>query len=153
MKLSAIIIMLAMSAIGILANTRTTRSHLKAAPDSAALTARAAQLLPAADSLTVSRYDKPLRSSSESLFLSNRSRSSVAMVSLTIVYLSMDGEMLHSRTIDIPCSIPAGETRQLTFRAWDRQKAYYHHATRVTPRSQKAIPYRTQITVDGAVFE
>lgn len=136
-----------------IADTKTTRRSLHAATESTELVAGSASLTPAADSIAVTDYDKPLRSSQETLFITNNSVTSLKMVSLEITYLTVNGEMLHRRAVNLPCEIPPGQTRQLAFRAWDRQQAYYHHSTRVTPRSPKAIPYRIEIKVEGGIFD
>lgn len=137
--------------INVAADTKTTRRNLKAAEEKP-LATDISMLTPANDSITVSGYDKPLRSNQETLFVTNRSRSTLNMVSVTITYMSVNGEMLHRRSVNLSCLIPPGETRQIAFRAWDRQQAYYYHTTRVTPRSPKAIPYRAEISVNGAIF-
>ena len=148
----AAMIAAALMSADIAADTRTTRRNLKASGEKQ-VTADISRLTPANDSITVNGYDKPLRSTRETLFVTNRSGSAVNMVSVTITYLSVNGEMFHRRSVNLSCHIPPGETRQIAFRAWDMQQAYYHHTTRVTPRSPKAIPYRAEITVDGAIFD
>lgn len=152
MRLFILFIALSCSVIQLTADTKTTRRNLKATTaDSRQVDASA--LTPAADSISISDYDKPLRSTTETIFVTNRCSTATGLISITITYLSVNGEMLHKRTVNLPCSVPPGETRQVSFRAWDRQQAYYHHSTRVTPRSHKAIPYKTEITVNGAVFQ
>lgn len=151
MRLPILMLTLAASCLIVSADTKTTRRNLKAAT-AATAAVDTSLMTEATDSLSISGYDKPLRSTQETLFVTNRCRSAINMVSITITYTSVNGEMLHRRNVNLPCSIPAGETRQLAFRSWDRQQAYYHHATRVIPRSQKAIPYRTEITLNGAIF-
>lgn len=151
MRLLIMFFILAAGYLHACAHTKTTRHNLKAARH-ATVSADASKLTPATDSLTISGYDKPLRSGQETLFVTNHSRSEISLVSVTITYTSVNGEMLHQRSINIPCAIPEGETRQLAFRSWDKQQAYYHHTTRVIPRSPKAIPYRAEIRVNGAIF-
>lgn len=153
MRLTVIILtILAAGLMQLHADTKTTRRELKPAAGNTVTAVDASQLTPAADSVTVSDYDKPLRSGQETMFVTNRSNSTVTMLSVTITYLTVTGEMLHRRSVNLSCTIPPGETRQIAFRSWDRQQAYYHHSTRVIPRSPKAIPYRTQISIDGAIF-
>ncbi len=152
MRLLVILLLAALPAIGSIADTRTTRRHLIPAQSADIAPAEAPSLTPATDSLDISGYDKPLRSTRETLFITNRCSTTVTLVTLSLTYGTVAGVMLHSREVTLPCAIPPGETRQLSFPSWDRQKAYYHHLTRVIPRSSKAIPYRTEIKIIGAAF-
>jgi hypothetical protein len=143
LKIFATAGMMALAVSG-LADTKTTRKSLKArevtvlAPDLEPMTA-------SGDSLLITGYDKPLRSTRETLFATNRHSTNLLAITLDIIYYDMDGSMLHSRRLTLACDIPPGETRQLKTVAWDRQQAYYFHGTRVTPRSEKAIAYRVDI--------
>lgn len=106
------------------------------------------------DSLTITSYDKPLRSMRETFFVTNNHRS-MTMLSITLQFTYRrhdNGAMLHSRTATIAANIPPGETRQLYVTSWDRQYSYYHHATRIRPRSPKAVAYDTDISAISAAF-
>ena len=135
--------------------TRTTRRHLKPIiAEETTDTLRQAELMTAGspDSLSISGYDKPLRSTRETFFLTNRHGSPLHAIKLHITYYTMGGEMLHSRDITIDTPIPPGETRQISTSSWDRQKAYYYIGTRVTPRSAKAIPYYPKIDIGSVLL-
>ena len=109
----------------------------------------------APDSLSIASYDKPLRSLRETFFVTNR----YATLTLTSVTLRLtyrrhaDSSMLHSRTVVIPATVPPGETRQLYTGSWDRQYNYFYHATRIRPRSAKAVAYDVDIQMLGAMFQ
>ena len=147
----AAIILFAIVALAVVsgfADTRTTRGKLKAAKAETELqydeTASAEALPP--DSITVEGYDKALRSMKESARVTNRYSSPLDFIVLNIVYRTVgEGKMLHARSVRVDCDIPPGETRQLEWRAWDRQQRYYYHDTRVVPRSAKAVPYAVEI--------
>ena len=106
-------------------------------------------------SLTVSAYDKPLRSLRETFFVTNSNSSdTVTSLRLTFTYHTVaDSLMLHRRTVTVPCDIPPGQTRQLYTTAWDRQYTYYSAGTRIQPSSNKAIPYLTTIEIVAATIK
>ncbi len=104
------------------------------------------------DSLSISGYDKPLRSLRETFFVHNNYSQILSSISVSFTYRSDDGLMLHSRTINIKCHIPPSETRQLFMTSWDRQYAYYFVDTRIKPRSKGAIPYIVEIEPFYATF-
>jgi len=104
------------------------------------------------DSLSISGYDKPLRSLRETFFVHNNYSQILTSVSISFTYRSDDGLMLHSRAINIKCHIPPSETRQLAMTAWDRQYAYYFIDTRIKPQSKGAIPYIVEIVPFYATF-
>lgn len=104
------------------------------------------------DSVVISGYDKPLRSTYETFFVTNGYSAPLTSVSLSFTYRSLDGTMLHSRTATIKCLIPPHETRQLFMSAWDRQFTYYSINTRIRSRSEGAVPYITEIKPLGIEF-
>lgn len=147
----AAILLGALIGIGALyADTRTTRGKLKAVrdKDNVELRIENADSLPVlpCDSVSVSGYDKALRSGRESFRVANHYPRRVTGIVVDIVYRHAGGgEMLHARRLRLGCDIPPGETRQLEWSAWDKQNRYYYHDTRVTPRSVKAVPYEVEI--------
>lgn len=136
----------ALAAASGLADTRTTRGKLKVAKAEVEFKYdETAEALPP-DSLAVEGYDKALRSMQESARVTNRYSRPLDFIVLNIVYRTVDdGKMLHARRVKVNCDIPPGETRQLEWRAWDRQQRYYYRDTRVVPRSTKAVSYAVEI--------
>ena len=126
------------------AAVRPEVSSITAVADTAAL-----------DSLSVSAYDKPLRSLRETFFVTNNLASdTLTSLQLRLTYTaSADSAMLHSRTAILPCDIPPAQTRQLYLIAWDRQYTYYSENTRIKPQSTKAVPYSTRIELLGATVK
>ena len=131
-------------------DTRTTRKKLvKAEQDVTAVTESTTL---SSDSITIADYDKPLRSNYETIFVTNRHQRKLVQITINIDYIDMNGSQLHSRSVAVECDIPPGTTRQLQMRAWDRQKAFYHHTTRSKPRSPHARPYKVVVTPVSALL-
>lgn len=129
---------------------KTTRSKLKS--DSSAMAAQISAA--AADTLrldsgqvTVSGYEKSLRATVESFFITNHTADSLAEVSLTIEYRDMNGRQLHQRTEAVKLSLPPGSTRMARISSWDKQKVWYYYLTVPTrTRNYQSTPYRVAIT-------
>ncbi len=71
-------------------------------------------------------YEKTQQSATESFFVSNHTEREIESLVLTISYLNMRGELLHSRTEVIKCDIPPSETRKVDIKSWDRQKLWFY---------------------------
>ena len=125
-------------------DTRTTRKKLVKSEQEVTVVADSTTVSP--DSITIADYDKPLRSNYETFFVTNRHSRTIVRITIDIDYIDMNGSQLHSRSVTVECEIPPGATRQLHTRAWDRQKAFYHHTTRSKPRSPHARPYKVVVT-------
>lgn len=98
----------------------------------------------ASDSLPLSclfffGFDKPLSSEKESFFATNNSDREIVGLGLEIEYLTVDSLQLHRRSVDIECSLPAGETRKIDIPTWDKQHSFYFHQS-AKPRRQ-ATPF------------
>lgn len=90
--------------------------------------------------VSLSGYDKPLRTSRETFLVTNRSDRTLHGMALTITYLSTDGRQLHERTDTIGVSVPAGETRMARISTWDTQHSYYYVLGQ-QPRTANVTPY------------
>ncbi|MCM1519002.1 MAG: hypothetical protein NC117_10210 [Pseudoflavonifractor sp.] len=104
-----------------------------------------------ADSVSLSGYDKKLRSRRETFLLVNRSGRHLRHVNVTFVYSDLQGRMLHSATVGIDCDIPAGETRQLSVPSWDIQQLYFYRES-PAPRVA-ATPYNVSHRVNYVVAD
>ena len=131
-------------------DTRTPRKNLVKAEQDVTAVTESTTLSP--DSITIADYDKPLRSNYETIFVTNRHQRKLVQITINIDYIDMNGSQLHSRSVTVECDIPPGTTRQLQMRAWDRQKAFYHHTTRSKPRSPHARPYKVVVTPVSALL-
>lgn len=132
-------------------DTRTTRKKLVKSEQEVTVVADSTTVSP--DSITIADYDKPLRSNYETFFVTNRHSRTIVRITVDIDYIDMNGSQLHSRSVTVECDIPPGTTRQLQMRAWDRQKAFYHHTTRSKPRSPHARPYKVVVTPVSLLLE
>ncbi len=96
-----------------------------------------------ASRLRLSGYAKTLRSGKESITVTNNSEVTLRGVTLEITYLSTDGKMIHKRTVTLPATLPAGESRTETFPTWDiHHFHYYAGGTAPTEKTKgKAIPF------------
>ena len=104
-------------------------------------------VVPSFDSVIVSGFEKPLRSMRESMFVSNATSRDINSIDLTIDYLDMKGRGLHQATHSVDIEIPAGETRRIEVRAFDRSSLFYYHLSPVPPRAKHATPFNVKVTI------
>ena len=93
---------------------------------------------------TFAGYDKPQASGSETFFVTNGTDRLLTGINLYIDYYTMDGRQLHKRYVTLDCKIPAGETRMIELKSWDRQHAFYYEKSQ--PAKKAGTPYT--ITLD-----
>ena len=138
------------AAVGVCAQ-RTTRKGLKA-ENTASATASAATVdtidAPPAHTVDINGYDKPLRSSRETFFATNNGKQTIAGMAFTITYLDSSGRQLHKAHHNTSSEIPAGETRQIAVRSWDKQQSFYYTRSTVPVRASQATPYDVKIEID-----
>ncbi len=108
-------------------------------------------IAPAADSIVVAGYEKPLRAVKESMFVTNRLSRPVVGLSVTIDYLDTKGRQLHQATHDIDVIIPAGETRRVEVPAFDRQGLYYYRLSPVPRGTRQATAFDVKVTVNHVI--
>lgn len=97
--------------------------------------------------IVVTGYDKPTSSETESFFVTNKTDCTLASVNLTIEYLTCDSIPMHKRPLFLHCDIPAGETRKIDVKSWDRQKSFHYEKSRESRRG--STPYIVIITPDS----
>lgn len=127
---------------------RTTRKNLRLVPTSVTATVAAPDTIPidslvTSDAITpirLSGYDKPLRSSRESLFVTNNTSRDIDGIVLSIDYFDASGRKLHSRMVTVRCDVPQGQTRKIDFPSWDTQQSFYYKLS-PKPRRDGATPY------------
>lgn len=107
-------------------------------------------IIPDSAEIVLSGYDKPLRSTRETEFITNNTPHHITRIVLTTVYFDINGRMLHTMARNIDVDLPAGDTRKIDFTSWDRQKSFYYH--RSTPPRTSAIPYSIKQSVDTAFY-
>ena len=127
--------------------TRTTRHTPKVAvaPDSTVIRTVADSIVE--EAVTLSGYEKTLRSRIETLYAANSlENDTIFSLSVEIEYPDMRGRQLHRRIVEIACEIPPGQRRQLSFTSWDRQFVMYYHLSAPTRTSAQATPYDVKLT-------
>jgi hypothetical protein len=107
---------------------------------------------PGAEVVRLSGYDKPLRSSAETLFVSNGLEVAIEQLAVRIVYSDMSGRQLHERVVELRVHVPAGATRQVRFKSWDTQKSFYYHRGQ-RPRVDAVTPYSVNCMVNSCVIK
>lgn len=129
---------------------RTTQKPLRlAAASESALNADTICGAAADTLLLFSGYEKTLRASKETIFVTNRSAREVHSVTFTVTYLDAQGRQLHRRRVEHHLELPAGETRRIDFATWDPQRTSYYSGG---PRPRvSAIPYTVTITEPLAI--
>lgn len=73
-------------------------------------------------------FDKASSSDWETFFVENNTDRVLTGVSLYIMYKSMDSRQFHKRFVVLErLAIPAGETRQVSVRSFDKQHSFYYY--------------------------
>ena len=72
-------------------------------------------------------FEKTLRSTNESLFITNHSADTIERVLLHIEYLDTSGRQLHSRREYLGVNLPPASTRKVDIKSFDRQGVFYYH--------------------------
>lgn len=124
---------------------KTTRSHLQTIPNE---TEAAFDTIPADSLVVLSGYEKALRSTRESLLITNLRPDTITGLGLTIEYLDTQGRQLHKRVIEVPAEVPPAETRMAAFESWDKQKVWYYVLSAPARPSAPATPYSVNIAID-----
>lgn len=148
-----IVIILTLLAIGFTAEAqRTIRKGLKEIPrtDSSAIVLCDTLKNASATVVEISGYDKPLSSHLETFFATNKGDLTIKAINITLNYFDRKNRQLHSVTKTIDCSIPPGETRQISTSSWDKQKSFYYYRS-AKPRRQ-ATPYSVTHTINFIVL-
>lgn len=102
--------------------------------------------------ISVAGYDKPLRSSRESFFITNNTSYPICGLKLKIEYLDIHGRTLHQREVYISIDIPVGATRQASTKSWDIQKSFYYKLSPKPKRSDGTM-YDVKCTVISATIK
>lgn len=104
------------------------------------------------DSLVrLSGYDKPLRSSVETLLVTNGFDRTLLQLTVSVTYFDLAGRELHERVVELHPVIPPGATRSVKFKSWDAQKSYYYYLGQ-RPKVDAVTPYKVHCTVNSCVL-
>lgn len=131
---------------------KTTRKNLRVKKIAAQETIAAADTVVLSPGMAaLAGYDKPLRSNKESIYLTNATRRRLTYIEIEFTYLDESGRQLHKRIVSQQVDIPAGETRQLTFASWDKQRNMYYTLSG-KPRTSNGTPYSISATPLRAIY-
>lgn len=150
MRWYLIIVVLILS-ITIVVAQRTTRNRLKTVPriERAGTYDTIATHVDTA-AVTFTGYDKVLRASKESFFVTNNLDVDISRLCLKIVYKDMSGRIYDSRHLTVDTDIQSGQTRRVDVESWDKQKSFYYYRSTV-PRVERATPYKVNISLIAAL--
>lgn len=153
LRIVAIILLIAVATVEADAQ-RTTRGRLKPA--------QVERMQPVVEYDTVavagdgqivfSGYEKVLRATKESFFVTNLGDRDFSCLTFVIDYKDMDGRMLDSRRETVKIEIPAGETRKIDIPSWDKQKVFYYYRS-PQPKTAQATAYKVKIRLVAATKE
>lgn len=99
--------------------------------------------------VSLSGFDKPISSDYESFFIENAGNSKIVRLWITIDYLNSGDRQIHSRKEVLRTEIPPGESRQVSFRSFDRQRSFYYYKSRKPRTEQGVAPFKVSISVDS----
>ncbi len=104
-------------------------------------------IVPAAGTVVVAGFEKPLREKKETMFITNNLSREITSVTLQINYLDSKQRQLHQADHSIWVDIPPGETRRIEIKSFDRSKLFYYHKTALTGRPKQATPFWVDVKV------
>ncbi len=96
-------------------------------------------------SITIKGYAKRASDSRESFFLTNHTNLSIGLVQLKIRYLDLNENIIHERTIKVPCDLPAYSTRQVSVKAFDTANTFYFYREKKSRKS--GMPFKVSMKV------
>lgn len=99
------------------------------------------------DSVRISGFEKQLRATRETMFVTNRTQRPLEWLEIEVSYLDMKGRMLHKATHSLTVDIPPGESRLIDIPTFDRQNLFYYHRTGVSRRALQATPFKVAVEV------
>lgn len=97
--------------------------------------------------LQVSGFEKPLRAMRESMFVTNTSPDTVTGFGIEITYTDTRGRQLHKAAHDVAEEIPAGETRRVEVRSFDRSGLFHYRLSPAPRRAAQATPFDVRVRV------
>lgn len=132
---STLALLVAGVALGAVMAGAGTRRPVKAGNDAQQVTVAGDTVAVAEGSVALTGYDKALRSSHESITVTNNTTDTVRAVQASIVYMLADGAVLHRREVWLNGPFVPGTPRRVEFKSWDRQHAFHYTHTRPLPRN------------------
>lgn len=78
--------------------------------------------------ITLKGYNKRASDARESFFVTNNSTHRISHITLLLRYSTLDGKMLHERTVNITVDLKPRETRLVAITTFDLQRLFYYYA-------------------------
>ncbi len=147
--LTAVIALTALAAVAQNLSRPVSRRHVPRVAVQTAITSDT--IVPAPDSVVVSGFEKPLRSTRETMFVTNNTGRPLTALTLSIEYLDMRGRQLHRAVHTVAEAIPPGETRRVSVDSFDHDGLFYYHLTGSNARSGHPTPFDVRVTVASIV--
>lgn len=150
LMVSIVVLALALAAASMALGQNTLRKQrLKAEPRGLTATDSAVcDTVTAPESVAMSGFDKPLRSTRETVFVTNHDTLTVRAVNFTATYTDMTGHQLHRASHEAVVDIPPGETRNVAVKSWDVQKAFYYYKNPPSRPRTSATPFKVKIIIN-----
>lgn len=151
-KYGLVLLLLLFVATSLSARTRTTRSKLQVShmpveviqidpADSASI----AEVNPEAISLR--GFSKRKSDTKESFMVTNNTNHRLSAVRLFMRYTTIDGQLIHERTVTVPVTLKPGETKLTAVKTFDIQRMFYYYAG---PKPRKeATPFKVAYRLVG----
>ena len=95
----------------------------------------------------ITGFDKKADNQKESFFITNTTDRTLTDIDFTINYFTTGNKQLHSRKVELECSVPPGETRKYDIKSFDTQKSFYYHRSQAPVRKQ-ATPFKITIQIN-----
>lgn len=130
---------------------QTTRVSPRRTSAPSAYVALAADTI-ARNLIAVTGYEKPLRARKETFMVHNaHPADTLQELTLELTYMTVDGAMLHRRSVTVYPQIPPGQRHMVTTPSWDVNTVFYYHLNKPVRAYGQATPYTVSITVTEAL--
>ena len=147
-----LVLVLLLVSSSVSARTRTTRSKLQVShmpvevinidpADSATIS----QVNP--EVITLRGFSKRKSDTKESFLITNNTSHRLSAVRLFMRYTTLDGQVIHERTVTVPVTLKPGETQLTAVKTFDIQRMFYYYAS---PKPRKdATPFKVAYRLVG----
>lgn len=99
------------------------------------------------NAVTLRGFNKRASDGKEMFFVTNNLKHRISSVRLLIRYTTLDGGMLHERTVTVPVTLAPGETQMVSIKSFDVQRLFYYHGG---PKPRKsATPFKVAVHLQG----
>ncbi|MBP3738116.1 MAG: hypothetical protein J6I72_03595 [Muribaculaceae bacterium] len=97
--------------------------------------------------ITLRGFNKRKGDARESFLITNNASHRISNPRITLRYSTLDGGMIHERTVTVPIALNPGETRMAEVKTFDVQHTFYYYAG-PAPR-KNATPFKVAFRLVG----